>query len=273
MKMLFVREDGAWKIARDKYIEELMKKGDLRPEESPFQFRDVLTGKPIHPHTGSVYWNAFRKRWIMILEEWGGSTSFIGEIWFVEADTPVGPWVYARKIVTHDKYDFYNPAQHPEFDREGGKRIFFEGTYVNTFSGNPVPTPRYNYNQIMYGLNLEDPRLALPAPVYRLKSGELLTGETLNGRGIAPDILEIPFYALPPSAKPPEHSVAIYLGANGLQATATSKGSKPLFYALTVDSSATAGTTPLKNTQGRELGRVWKNPLSALILDFNIIAE
>jgi hypothetical protein len=35
--------------------------------------------------------------------------------------------------------------------------------YVNTFSGNPHPTPYYEYNQIMYRLDLSDPRLKLPA--------------------------------------------------------------------------------------------------------------
>ena len=42
--------------------------------------------------------------------------------------------------------------------------IYFEGTYSRTFSGNPVATPRYDYNQVMYRLDLADPRLGLPAP-------------------------------------------------------------------------------------------------------------
>jgi hypothetical protein len=41
--------------------------------------------------------------------------------------------------------------------------IYLEGSYVNTFSGNPHPTPYYEYNQIMYRLDLSDPRLKLPA--------------------------------------------------------------------------------------------------------------
>ncbi len=40
--------------------------------------------------------------------------------------------------------------------------IYLEGSYVNTFSGNPHPTPYYEYNQIMYRLDLSDPRLKLP---------------------------------------------------------------------------------------------------------------
>ena len=53
------------------------------------------------------------------------------------------------------------------FDKEGGRIIFFEGTYTTTFSGNPDPTPRYDYNQVMYQLDLSDPRLALPVAIYR----------------------------------------------------------------------------------------------------------
>ena len=82
-------------------------------------------------------------------------------MWYAEADAPVGPWGAAVKVVTHDRYSFYNPKQHPMFDKDGGRIIFFEGTYTHTFSGNPDATPRYDYNQIMYRLDLSDPRLAM----------------------------------------------------------------------------------------------------------------
>ncbi len=65
----------------------------------------------------------------------------------------------ATKIVSHDKYSFYNPVHHAFFDQDGGRVIYFEGTYTTSFSGNPMPTPRYDYNQIMYRLELDDPRL------------------------------------------------------------------------------------------------------------------
>ena len=93
----------------------------------------------------------------MITVESYGSTSMLGEIWYAEADTPLGPWVYARKVATHDKYSFYNPKQHPMFDKERGRIILFEGTYTTTFSGNQDPTPRYDYNQVMYQLDLVGP--------------------------------------------------------------------------------------------------------------------
>jgi hypothetical protein len=134
--------------------------GKIAREEARWQLRDRDTGKTVIGHAGSVAWNAYRKRWIMIAVQTGG-TSFLGEVWYAEAEAPVGPWGNAVKIVTHDRYSFYNPKQHPIFDKDGGKTIFFEGTYTHTFSGNPDATPRYDYNQIMYRLDLSDPRLAM----------------------------------------------------------------------------------------------------------------
>ncbi|MBM3472433.1 MAG: DUF4185 domain-containing protein [Armatimonadetes bacterium] len=131
----------------------LLKDGKLKAEEARFQLRDAQTGKPVLAHRGSVCWNEYRKRWIMIATQQFG-TSMLGEVWYAEADSPTGPWTAARKIVTHDKYSFYNPKQHPYFDEEGGRVIYFEGTYTKTFSGNEQGTPRYDYNQIMYRLDL-----------------------------------------------------------------------------------------------------------------------
>ena len=48
----------------------------------------------------------------------------------------------------------------------GTSYLYFEGTYTHTFSGNEHRTPRYDYNQIMYRLDLDDPRLVLPVAVY-----------------------------------------------------------------------------------------------------------
>ena len=111
-------------------------------------------------HYGSFCWNAYRKKWLLIGVQTFGGPSFLGEVWAATASSPTGPWGKARKIVTHEKYSFYNPAHHPFFDQEGGRIIYFEGTYAETFSGAPFKTPRYDYNQIMYRLDLADPRLA-----------------------------------------------------------------------------------------------------------------
>ncbi len=141
----------------------LIKTGRLKEEEARHRLRDARTGKPVAAHRGSVYWNDYRRRFVMIATETGG-TSPLGEVWYSEARSPEGPWSPAVKIAGHDRYSFYNPKQHPMFDQQGGRIIYFEGTYTATFSGNPVKTPRYDYNQIMYQLDLADPRLGLPPP-------------------------------------------------------------------------------------------------------------
>lgn len=137
-----------------------IKSGVLRPDEARLQLRDN-DGNTITPHRGNVAWNEYRGKWTLIAGQWNGKSSFIGEIWYAEADNLLGPWQHATKIVTHEKYDFYNPRQHSVFQKENGKIIYFEGTYTATFAGNPKPTPRYEYNQIMYKLDLSDPRLKL----------------------------------------------------------------------------------------------------------------
>lgn len=142
---------------------ELVKAGRLRADEGLYQTRDAASGKAIDLHGGSVYWNEFRQRFVMIAVEHFG-TSALGEVWYSEAPQPTGPWPKAVKIVTHDRYSFYNPKQHPMFDQDGGRVIYFEGTYTHTFSGNPHPTPRYEYNQIMYRLDLGDERLRAVQP-------------------------------------------------------------------------------------------------------------
>ncbi len=146
---------------------DLIAAGKMTRDESPHRLQDADTGKPILLNNGSCHWNEYRKRYLLIASETLGAT-VLGETWYAEADRPEGPWVHARKIITHankpgDAHDFYNPLHHPYFDRDGGRVIYLEGTYVNTFSGNPHPTPFYEYNQIMYRLDLADPRLKLPA--------------------------------------------------------------------------------------------------------------
>jgi hypothetical protein len=143
----------------------LLKRGVLPADAARWQLRDRDTGKALLAHRGSTCYNAYRNRYVAIVCESGG-TSPLGELWYAEADTPLGPWAYAVKIVTHNKYSFYNPKQHPYFDQEGGRLVYFEGTYTTLFSGNPCPTPRYDYNQVMYRLDLAEPRVAVPVAVY-----------------------------------------------------------------------------------------------------------
>jgi hypothetical protein len=168
----------AWKKAtpevgpRDQ--EALIEAGVLDHEEALFAVRDWRTGKPVRLHAGSVNWSDYRGRWVLTASEIFGD-SVLGELWMAEADSPLGPWVYGQKIVSHEKYTFYNPRHHPFLDREGGRIIYFEGTYTALFSGVERPTPRYDYNQILYRLDLADPRLDLPVAVYSRRGGCLAT--------------------------------------------------------------------------------------------------
>jgi len=186
--------------------EKLIKASLINPDEKWFQLIDINTGKEIVFHGGSIYLNPYRNRWVMIaLEAYG--TSFLGEVWYAEGDTPVGPFAFAQKIVTHNKYSFYNPVQHPHFAKDNGRVIFFEGTYSTMFSGNDIPTPRYEYNQIMYKLELDDKRLFLPVPIYRAQEGEItryLTREKIPKTETKPEIV---FYA---PDRPRDGTIPIY---------------------------------------------------------------
>lgn len=117
-------------------------------------------GQKIEPHRGSIAWNAFRQKWITIFTQRSGKPSELGEIWYSESPSPTGPWGTAVKVLSHRNYTFYNPVIHPALSDDGGSAITFEGTYTAEFANRPIPTPRYNYNQILYRLDLDDPALA-----------------------------------------------------------------------------------------------------------------
>jgi hypothetical protein len=256
----------------------LVKAGLLKPEEALLHLQDPDTGRAVFAHGGSVYWNAYRKRWLLVTVERGGEASNLGEVWYAEADTPVGPWAYARKIATHPKYSFYNPKEHPYFAGDGGRVIYFEGTYTFTFSGTEeAATPRYDYNNLMYRLDLADPRLALPVPVRVrpwAKNGEGIadfSAPDRPGPGLVPVLwrgdvggggrLEVDkageasdrrqsalFYALPADAeKPPATTLPLYE------------------WVRESDGARTYSTAPEEGPQGyrrtpEPVCRVWKNP-------------
>lgn len=258
---------------------ELVEAGKLKADEVLLHLQDADSGKPISPHAGSIYWNNYRKRWVLIDSELMG-TSMLGEIWYAEADSPLGPWVYARKVVTHDKYSFYNPKQHPYFAKDNGRVIYFEGTYTELFSGAPVKTPRYDYNQIMYRMDLADPRPAVPTPVYELTGpgggGAFATGPRVPQgleRGaivfFAPDRAApglLPVYEVPAGA-----ATRLQLGGEA------PTGVAPRFFALAPDTKNPPTTTiPLLETttadghhrygtagEGKPVCLVWRTPLSA----------
>ncbi len=243
----------------------LIDAGVIRPEEATFVLRDVETGRPIRPHGSSLMWNPDAKMWSLIVLEAGGSSSYLGEVWYAEAEGPRGPWGYARKVVTHDRYSFYNPRLHPYFSKHDGRLIYFEGTYTASFSGNTDPTPRYDYNQIMYRLDVSDPRLNLPRPLDRIGGGRVLLGYAMGkpGHGLVPVVeskdgggrLELGtgaggeaprFFVAPdgPSAPPLTRPLHEYAGAE----------ERPV-YSIDPDLML-----PGRKKTGRIIGRVWPSP-------------
>jgi hypothetical protein len=123
---------------------------------------------PVKPHSGSMAWNPWRQRWVTVFMQHFGKPSVFGELWYAEADAPIGPWGPAVKVLSHDNYTFYNPRLHPEFTDPGSPVLIFEGTYTQQFADKPEPTPRYDYNQVLYRLDLDDPALrAAQAPLVK----------------------------------------------------------------------------------------------------------
>ncbi len=228
----------------------LLAAGKIKAEETRWLLRDRDTGKPVRPHAGSVYWNEYRQRWGMITVQSAG-TSFLGEVWYAEADTPVGPWAYAIKVVTHDRYSFYNPKQHPMFDKENGRLLFFEGTYTHTFSGNSDVTPRYDYNQVLYKLDLADARLALPLAVYDLSPG--VAPETFGTiRSVKDKKPRVAFFA---PERPLPGTVPVLAEQQGLRLGKTGE-SGALFHAFPVEKNdPPPATVPLYEYQHQQSGR------------------
>lgn len=129
----------------------------IKPQEHLVSATDR---KDVKPHTGSIAWNEFRKRYVTVFMEAFGKPSTFGELWYAEADAPTGPWGKAVKVLTHSNYTFYNPRLHPEFTAPDSPILIFEGTFTAEFADHAHPTPRYNYNQMLYRLDLNDPKLA-----------------------------------------------------------------------------------------------------------------
>ncbi len=130
------------------------------PIEPQKSLASAADGQPVKPHSGSIAWNAYRKRWVTVFMQHFGKPSVFGELWYAEADAPTGPWGKAVKVLSHDNYTFYNPRLHPEVTPPESPILLFEGSYTAQFANNPPKTPRYDYTQILYRLDLDDPALA-----------------------------------------------------------------------------------------------------------------
>lgn len=139
----------------------LLLTGKMSPEQARYQLKAAGTGKLVRLHNATVNWNAYRRRFVLIGLQSGDASdpSPLGEMWYAESESAAGPWHNAVKIASHPRYSFYNPVHHVFLDAEGGRIIHFQGTYSHDFSGNPLVPARYDYNQVMYRLDLSDERL------------------------------------------------------------------------------------------------------------------
>ena len=134
----------------------LLDAGHMPDHLARYQFKEATSGKTVTLHRASIEWNAWRKKWVLIGVQSGGKEdpSPLGEVWYAESDAVAGPWTRGVKVATHPRYSFYNPVHHSFLDSEEGRIIYFEGTYSLEFSGNPLAPARYDYNQLMYRLDL-----------------------------------------------------------------------------------------------------------------------
>lgn len=128
----------------------------IKPQKT---IKSAASGERVEPHSGSIAWNPWRRRWVTVFMQRFGKPSAFGELWYAEAGAPTGPWGPAVKVLSHNNYTFYNPRIHPEFSSDDGPILLFEGTYTRQFADHAHATPRHDYNQIMYHLDLDDDRL------------------------------------------------------------------------------------------------------------------
>jgi len=129
---------------------------NLQPQKT---LESAVDGTLIEPHSGSMAWNGYRQRWVSVFMQNFGKPSAFGTLWYAESASPTGPWGPAVEILSNDNYTFYNPRLHPEFTLPDEPVLLFEGTYTAEFADRPEPTPRYNYNQILYRIDLNEDAL------------------------------------------------------------------------------------------------------------------
>jgi len=269
-----MRVDGApayaWRAGEAMVVEET---GGLEDRERLIgHLVDVETGREIVAHTnGALDPSPYSGRYVRLF----APRFSLGETWIAISDTPMGPWVVARRLLGHEDYTFYNPRQHPALATDRGRRIYFDGTYVTSFSGNDDPTPRYDYNQVMYAVYLDDAALALPMPIYESERGELGTLRVIDGGDgpiaaafFAPDReaeATLPVWWSGPSCEPRQ------LRIGGTPET------PPIFWALPSDTSAAGHQTVLyerwpegedapsygieREGPSRAFAVVWRNPV------------
>lgn len=137
---------------------------DFDSWKSPEKWQRVLPPAPLRAadgaeitaHGGSIAWSAHRQRWVAVFTRKAPGPAPLGEVWYAESASPFGPWERAVMVLRHDNQTFYNPRLHPELAPADAPFLLFEGTYTTEFADHARPTPRYQYNQILYRLDFAD---------------------------------------------------------------------------------------------------------------------
>lgn len=126
----------------------LLDRKEMKSKDARCHLVQAASGELVELAEGSVQPNPFRNGWIMI----GASTATPGEVWYAEAETITGPWT---SVVPLTGLGLGGIAQLPALQQDSGRYIYFEGTLEGADT-----VPRYQDNQLMYRLDLKDPRLA-----------------------------------------------------------------------------------------------------------------
>lgn len=250
----------------------LVEENTIRRSEGIHHLTKTSSGKPLEDaYWGAVYWNPYREKWTMVYMDLVDELSIGGEIWYAEADSPLGPWVYTQKILTHPGHVYYQPAHNPFFNQKEGRVLLINGTFHHCCQvppGSPR-TPRHNYNTMIYRVDLADTRLYLPTPVYRqsISQGrrQINTYRTFK-RSInpGPERSTIPFYAYPPD-RPPQETIAVWEERRftkgtptfGLTTVASNAAfDTPAFYALPDADPSNPSVVPLHEYQNQQTGEL-----------------
>jgi len=235
-------------------VDELISAGVMKREDHWMGLVDFESGAPIGAGRGALFWNVFHQRWLMLC-----AAATPGEIWFAEGDTPVGPFGYARRVATHGTYNFYNPTQEPLFDQECGRLVYFTGTYTTSFSAAKVATPRYDYNELMYRLNLDDPRLQLPIALYRVRGADggerFLRRDQVDAAKAWEQIVEVACFALPSTYRG-ETAIPIYASGETEKGGATTLALSP----VNVGDPPRCFGVPLELPAAARLAGEWRSP-------------
>lgn len=143
--------------------------GIVGRDQFAVRLRDATSADciPVELSGGSTYWNPYRGKFIAVATAgWGTDNggSPLGEIWYAESTELTGPWEQAVRVITHNvsQMSLYNPISIHPFDKDNGRTIYITGTYSFSFSAASHPTPLYDYNNLVFELDLSQD---LPATI------------------------------------------------------------------------------------------------------------